>query len=258
MTHPDDAAHLARCPDCQARAGGAALDVDLDRAWLGVAAEVWARRPGPVERLAVALLRSPGLARALLTAPSLLVSWLLASALVLAVGGWGTRQTGDPWVALLAPAVAAAGIAHAYGPGIDPAYELSRTMAVDGRQILLARGLAVFAVNALLGLAASLFAADALGLSVLTWRWLVPMTAVCALALAAATVTGSANSGLTVALGAWAIVVLIGRVETGRLAAAVTADALLPAYALVTAVCLVLAIRATAGRSSAPWPRPTT
>ena len=45
--------------------------VDLDRVWLGVAAEVWRRRPGRIERSATRVLRSPGLARALLTTPSL-------------------------------------------------------------------------------------------------------------------------------------------------------------------------------------------
>ena len=50
-------------------------DVDLDRVWVGVAAEVWRRRPGPVERLAGRLLRSPGLARALVTASSVPLSW---------------------------------------------------------------------------------------------------------------------------------------------------------------------------------------
>ncbi|MDP9366425.1 MAG: hypothetical protein M3Q10_19745, partial [Chloroflexota bacterium] len=64
-----------------------------------------------------------------------------------------------------------------------------------------------------------------------------------------------ANAGLALALGAWAVVVLVGRLETGRLAAAVTSDALLPAYLLVTAVGLVLAIRATGGRNPGPWAR---
>jgi hypothetical protein len=45
-------------------------DVDLGRVWLGVAAQVWRREPGWLERLAGRLLRSPSLARALLTTPS--------------------------------------------------------------------------------------------------------------------------------------------------------------------------------------------
>ena len=49
-------------------------DVDLDRVWLGVAAQVWRREPGRAERAAGRLLRSPGLARALMTTPSLLLA----------------------------------------------------------------------------------------------------------------------------------------------------------------------------------------
>ena len=99
-------------------------DVDLDRVWTNVAAEVWRRHPGWLERTAAKLLRSPGLARALLTTPSLLVPWLIASAVVLAVGALAQAGAGQPLVWLIAPAVAAVGVAYAYGPGIDPAWEL--------------------------------------------------------------------------------------------------------------------------------------
>ena len=34
-------------------------DVDLDRVWTNVAAEVWRRHPGRIERTAAKLLRSP-------------------------------------------------------------------------------------------------------------------------------------------------------------------------------------------------------
>ena len=113
------------------------------------------RQAGLVERVAGRLLRSPGLARALVTTPSLLLPWLIASAVILAAGAAVTLGTGRPMVALLAPAVAAAGIAYAYGPGIDPAWELSHSMAVSDRLVLLVRALGVFAVDAGLGLAAS-------------------------------------------------------------------------------------------------------
>src|SRR5450755_2187888 len=102
-----------------AAAGAALGGVDLSRVWLGVAAEVWRRRPGPLERMAGRLLRSPGLARALVTTPSLLLGWIIATVVVLVAGLAATLATGTPYVALLAPAVAATGIAYAYGPGID-------------------------------------------------------------------------------------------------------------------------------------------
>ena len=209
-------------------------DVDLDRVWIGVAAQVWRRQPGPVERTAGRLLRSPGLARALVATPSLLLPWLIASVAVLAVGAVATRATGQPLVALMAPAVAAAGIAYAYGPGIDPAWELSRSMAVSDRMVLLVRALAVFAVNAVLGLAASFASGTA---AALTFGWLIPMTAVCALALAAATAVRSPNAGVAAGLAGWTITLLSGQAATGQFTAVVSSSALVPAYLAVAAVC---------------------
>jgi len=250
--HPDDPAHVAGCADCRARASLDGLDVDLDTVWIGVAAEVWARPVGAVERLVGRLLGSAGLARALVTTPSLVVSWIVASAVVLTVGVLVTRSTGTPWVALLAPALAGAGIAYAYGPGIDPAFELSQTMAVSDRMVLLVRVLAVFGVNALLGVLASLVAAGAQGI---TLGWLMPMTAVAALALAAATLARSANAGVAAALVSWLIVVLASSIPTQDFATAVVQDNLAPAYALATLVCLSAALYLTSnGRSERrPW-----
>ena len=169
-------------------------DVDLSRVWTGVAAEVWRRRPGPAERLAARLLRSPGLARALVTTPSLLLGWVIASVIVLAAGAVATLGTGTPYVALFAPAVAGAGIAYAYGPGLDPAWELSQSMAVSDRMVLLVR------------------------------------------ALAAATVSRSANVGVAAGLAGWAITVLAGQAAAGHLTTAITSSALLLPY-LAFAVC---------------------
>jgi len=243
--HAGDAAHLAACADCQAREGLMALDVDLDRVWMRVAGEVWARRPGRLERLAVRLLGSPGLARALVTTPSLLLSWVLASIAVLAVGVLATYGSGEPWVALLAPALAGTAIAYAYGPGIDPAFELSRTMAVPDRTVLLARSLAVFGLNALLGVVATLTTADATDL---TWRWLVPMATVSALGLAGATLSGSANTGVATALTGWAVLVLARAVETRDLAHAAQPPATwFPVYLLLAVLGVALALYATGG-----------
>jgi hypothetical protein len=217
-------------------------DVDLDRVWLGVAAEVWCRRPGAVERLAGRALRSPGLARALVTTPSLLLGSVIASAVVLAAGMFATLGTGTPFVALLAPAVAATGIAYAYGPGIDAAWELSQSMAVSYRMVLLVRALAVFALNAALGLAASAASGAA---AAVTFGWLVPMTAVSALALAAATVTRSANIGAAAGLAAWAIVVLSVHTASGQVTMAVAGSGLVLPYLAVAAVCSAIAWFAT-------------
>ena len=214
-----------------------------------MAAQVWRRQPGWLERTAGRLLRSPGLARALLTTPSLLLPWLLTSVAVLAAGAAATTDSGQPLVALLAPAVAAAAIAYSYGPGMDPAWELSCSMAVSDRMVLLVRALAVFAVNAVLGLAASAVSASrcpaAGAAAAVTFGWLIPMTAVCAFALAVATVARSANAGAAAGVAAWLIIVLSGRVASGHFAAAVTDTVLFLPYLAIGAGCAAVALYAT-------------
>jgi hypothetical protein len=186
--------------------------IDLNRVWVNVAAEVWRRRPGPLERTAARLLRSPALARALVATPSLLLPWLTASAVLLAVGALAQAGGGQPLVWLLAPAVAAVGIAYSYGPGLDPAWELSVSMPVSDRLVLLTRAVAVFAVNAAFGLIAS---AAALAVHAppdaarLTFAWLLPMTAASALALAVAVAVRSAVAGAMTGVGAWLAVVAL-------------------------------------------------
>ena len=208
--------------------------VDLARVWTGVAAEVWRRHPRWLERTAARLLRSPGLARALVTTPSLLLPWLISTVVVFGVGALVSLGPGQSLVWLIAPAVAAVGIAFAYGPGIDPAWELSSSCAVPDRMVLLTRAVAVFGLNAVLGLLASVASGAA---AALTLGWLIPMTAVCALALAVAVAARSATVGAAAGVAAWVITVLAGQTASGQLTASVTnAHAYLPYFA-VAACC---------------------
>ena len=158
MSFPNESGRL---PSAHDSPGG----VDLDRVWTGVAAEVWRRQPGRLERAAARLLRSPGLARALLTTPSLLLPWLISTVVVFGVGALVNLGPGESLVWLIAPAVAAVGIAFAYGPGIDPAWELSSSCAVPDRMVLLTRAVTVFALNAALGLLASVASGAAAALT---------------------------------------------------------------------------------------------
>jgi hypothetical protein len=217
-------------------------DVDLDKVWTGIAAQVWRRRVGKVERLAARLLRSAALARALVSTPSLLLGWVVATVVVLSAGVAASYATGTPCVALLAPAVAGAGIAYAYGPGIDPAWELARSMAVSDRMVLLVRALAVFGVNALIGCVASAASGAAVAVTV---GWLVPMTAVCALALAAAVVTQSADAGVAAGLGGWLLTVLAGQIADGQYSAAVTSSSLIIPYLAFATCCGAVVMYAT-------------
>jgi hypothetical protein len=235
MIYPNEPGRLPSADDWP---GG----VDLGRVWNGVAAEVWRRHPGWIERTAARLLRSPGLARALLTTPALLLPWLISTVVVFGVGALVSLGPGQPLVWLVAPAVAAVGIAFAYGPGIDPAWELSSSCAVPDRMALLTRVAAVFAVNAVLGLLASAASGAA---AALTFGWLLPMTAVCALALAVAVAARSAVVGAGAGVAAWAITVLASDTAGGQFTASVTnAGAYLP-YLAVAACCAAIVIYAT-------------
>lgn len=171
---PDDVrAHLAECDSCAA-AVEALSPLDLGYVWDGVAAEADAPRPGILERVLVHMGIDGATARFVAATPSLRPEWLLASAgtLVLAALGMlaGDRD-GISLVVLLAPAVAAALVAFAYGPASDAAYELVAATPLSPLLALLLRLAVVLSANSVLVLAADAVAGGAGGPS-----WFLPMT----------------------------------------------------------------------------------
>jgi hypothetical protein len=124
--------------------------------------------------------------------------------------------------------------------------------------VLLVRAVAVFAVNACLGLVVSgvsyWAAADGLhgagghataAAAAITFAWLIPMTAVCALTLAAAVVTRSASAGALAGVLAWGATVLASRVSAGAFTAAVTDTAAYLPYLAVAACAMAVIEYAT-------------
>jgi hypothetical protein len=77
-----------------------------------------------------------------------------------------------------------------------------------------------------------------------TFGWLIPMTAVCALALAAATVSRSPVVGVATGLAGWAITVLAAQ-AAGGLTLTITGSVLIPPYLACTAVCIAIVLYAT-------------
>lgn len=214
------------------------LDIDLDRVWHRIEGEVWATETGWLESRAASLLGAPALARALVTTPSLLLSWVLASLGVFGAGVLVSMLTGTPVVALLAPGVAAVAVAFAYGAGADPAYEIARTLPVPARMILLVRVMVVFATNALIGLLAMTIAPEVAGLTLL---WLLPMAAISVLGLAVATLSHSATLGGVVAIAVWSTIVLSSHWRTSSIDSAILSEPrtmLLPVYVIMTGVCV--------------------
>jgi hypothetical protein len=237
---PQARAHLASCQRCQ-QTLEALSPLDLDYVWEGVAAELDAPNPSVLERLLVAVGVRPGLARFTATTPSLRAGWLLANALVLGlVAAPLTLQPMAAWpsgVLLVAPLVAAAAVAFAYGPSVDPAYEAVAATPLSPVRALLVRLAAVLVANTLLAGAVDLAFGDGGPHA----GWLLPMTAVALLAALVASRWAPAV-GAAAGMGAW-LLVLAGWKASHQPVAWLTGPSAQLAYAVVAAVLLVLLIR---------------
>jgi hypothetical protein len=204
---PAARAHLAACDHCQ-RVLAALVDVDLARVWAGVTAELCAPRPSPLERLALRVGIDPSLARFAALTPSLAWSWLLASAAVIALGiglqVLGEANPSSPAV-VVAPLVAAALVAFAYGPAVDPAYEVVATTPLSPARALLTRLAVVLTVNAVLVAALDLL----IRRQGFQLGWLLPMAAVALLAAVVAAHT-QPLVGAVAGAGAWVVLLVAG------------------------------------------------
>lgn len=182
MQPPDDVRrHVAGCAACTG-ALEALAPLDLAYAWEGIAAEADSPPPRPLERLLVACGVGGAAARFVSVTPSLRPEWLGASAgvLALAVAGMLVGRPGElSLVVLVAPVLAAALVAFAYGPTSDPAYELVAATPLSPLLAVLLRLAVVLAANSALVLAADVVASGGDGLRLV---WFLPMTFVSLLA----------------------------------------------------------------------------
>ncbi|WP_439674327.1 zf-HC2 domain-containing protein [Embleya sp. MST-111070] len=198
-------AHLAGCPSCRAHVP---VDPDwLARSWAGIDAAI--DRPPWPERALARLGVRPHVARLLTATPALSRAWLLAVIAVLAFGTAAAHLAGDTPGVLLAflvgaPVLPLAGVALAYGPGVDRAYEVQAATPLAGSRLLFLRaGAVLVTAAALTGLAAPFLPGPA-GLGA---AWLLP-----ALALTLACLAIGTRLPLPIAAGGltlgWVAVVL--------------------------------------------------
>jgi len=115
--------------------------------------------------------------------------WLasvLVMALAVALALTGGEGAGGEVLSLVAPLVAAAGVAGVYGPQRDPAFEVLAATVTSPRLVLLARVTLVFGYDLALAVAASVvlrLGGTGEGLVDLVTAWLGPMTLLLALSL---------------------------------------------------------------------------
>jgi hypothetical protein len=225
-------AHLTACDQCRS-----ALSVHVDAQRLARNRSVLLVRAalgdgGRVQRL-LCRCGVPGhLLRLLGATPSLRRSWLLSVAGVLAVmtaeaaavghgwlPGWSGGPAGYPGPAVLAPfllvapLLVLAGVAVAFLPWLDPACQLAVAAPFSGFTLLLARAVSALAA-ALVPVVGAAFLLPGPGW--LPVALLLPSLALCALALAAATVMDP--RGAAVGAGAlWTVAMLLLATSSGPL-----------------------------------------
>jgi len=244
---PAVAAHVETCARCRG-ALEALAPLDLAGAWEGVLAELDTPRQCPVERLAVAVGIRPWVARVVATTPSLSPAWLVATGLVLLLGtlllGAAPATALSPAL-VVAPLVAAAAVAFAYGPGVDPAYDAVAVTPASPVRILLARLTAVLAADALLVAAAGTVLGGGAGVA-----WPLPMAGA---ALLAALVASRTHPGLGAAAGmaAWLAVLLGLRVVFGAPLEVLASPRAQAAAAAVAAILLATLLYQS---SRSAWP----
>jgi hypothetical protein len=233
--------HLTGCAECRARMTRHVEVAPLDLVWDRIQEQVQVPPRSVLERALVRLGVPEPEALLVAVAPSLRVSWLLGLAVTLGFVGVAAVYGGARGLAfflLVAPLVPVAGVALAYGPDVDPAYEVGVAAPYSSARLLLLRTGAVLATSLPLVLAAGLLVPS------MSWAavtWLLPALALTALVLAAS--TWVRPTAVAVALGMlWAGVV--GTEAFGRDLGAVLAPAHLLVYATAgAAAALLLRVR---------------
>ena len=229
-------AHLERCSGCQARLVPTADLSRLDGVWADVVDAVEAPRTSLLERLLVRAGVAPDTARLLAVTPSLQLSWVTGTAVVLALALL-VSHSGERGLALflaLAPVLPVAGVAVAFGPRTDPLHEVAVAAPYSSYRLLLVRSAAVVAATMALAVPAALLLPST---PLVAAAWLLPALGLSTTSLALATRVDPGVSSAVMA-GGWLLVALSGlRPER---------DPLLVASVVPQVTCLVLFLAACA------------
>jgi anti-sigma factor RsiW len=220
--------HLTHCASCRARIARHVETDPLELVWSRIQEQAQAPQPTRIERMLIRLGVSEPDALLVAVSPSLRASWLFGLVITLSFVGLAAAYGGDRGLAfflIVAPLVPVAGVAFAYGPDVDPSYEVGAAAPYSAARLLLLRSAAVLATSLPLALLATLLIPS---LSWSTVSWLLPALAFTAMLLAAS--TWVRPSYASVGLGvAWACAV--GSATVDQDPAAVLGPALLVVYA---------------------------
>jgi Putative zinc-finger len=206
-------AHLLTCGTCRSSLVARAESNSLDEAWAGIVDALDDPRRGIVERGLVSLGVRDHVARLLAATPSLSLSWFAAEAIALgfavvaanAANADGRGDLGLLLFLVVAALLPVGGVAAAFGPRVDPTYEIGLSSPFQSSRLLLIRSTAVLASTFALASVA------ALALPALDWHaaaWLLPSLASTLATLALSTWVRPLVAAGSVAL-AWVFVLIV-------------------------------------------------
>jgi len=204
--------HLQSCLTCRASINERVASAEAERLQhnlLAIEAELDAPTVGVVERSIARIGISADTARLLAATPSLRRSWFIAIGAVLFFG-LGAANPDRPdstvaWFLALAPLIPVAGVALAYGPSVDPSYEMTLVSPISGFRLVLLRTVAVLTASITVTAAVALLMVGQH--SVMVGAWLVPALMLSAVCLALMTRVPTRTAGAVVS-GVWLVVVV--------------------------------------------------
>ncbi len=211
---------MERHPELRARVAALVPPARLDSNWRAIAADLDAPAPSLLERGLRRVGVGEAAARMAASTPALRRSWVIGTAVAL-LFGLGAADPARPVEGLLvllalAPLIPVAGVALAYGPGSDPAYEMALVAPASGWRLVAVRTAAVLAFSVP---ATALAAAATPGRSWWAAAWLVPALALSLACLALTTWFPPRRAALGLG-GAWlAAVTVVAQVAGDPLAA---------------------------------------
>jgi hypothetical protein len=173
----------------------------LDANWRAIIAELDAPARSKLERVLLVLRMPEPIARTLVATPALRRAWFVATGVAL-LFGLGAADTAKPGASLLmllalAPMVPVVGVTLAYGPGSDPAHEVTVATPMSGLRLVLLRSAAVVACSIGAAGIATLLLRDKTWMSI---AWLIPSLALPAVCLALSTYVAPRRAAVIVGL----------------------------------------------------------
>ena len=173
----------------------------LDANWRAIVAELDAPARSKLERVLLMLRMPEPIARTLVATPALRRAWFVATGVAM-LFGLGAADTSKPGASLLmllalAPMVPVVGVTLAYGPGSDPAHEVTVATPMSGLRLVLLRSSAVVACSIGAAGIATLLLRDKTWMSI---AWLIPSLALPAGCLALSTYVAPRRAAVLVGL----------------------------------------------------------